>query len=99
MGKDAANQLGKLIDEAWVYHADESERLTLELEAAELGAAAPSLIEPFLVLATHTIGEHLGDWRRAWHWANAHSMGASPLRKREKHGACSTSPPSLPVNR
>jgi hypothetical protein len=65
MEKDAANQLGKLIDEGWAYHADESERLTLELEAVELGAAPPSLIAPFLVLATHTIGEHLGDWGRA----------------------------------
>jgi hypothetical protein len=65
MEMDSANRVDKLINDGWAYHADESERLTRELEAAVEEMAAPALIAPFLVLATHTIGEHLGDWPRA----------------------------------
>jgi tetratricopeptide (TPR) repeat protein len=58
--------LEELIDNGWDYHDTESQRLARELEAAaENGVTPPALLPSFLHLATHTIGEHLGDWQRA----------------------------------
>lgn len=57
--------LQKLLDNGWLYHDKESERLAHELEAAaEAGVGSDTLV-PFLHLSTHTIGEHLSDWARA----------------------------------
>jgi len=56
--------LQQLLDEGWDYHDGESARLADALEAAA-GEAREDQLEPLLKLATHTIGEHLGDWPRA----------------------------------
>lgn len=55
----------KLLEAGWDYHDTESERLARELEAAAGSGVASDILAPFLLLATHTIGEHLSDWARA----------------------------------
>lgn len=62
----ATKSLQKLLDDGWTYHDKESERLARELEAAAVAGVGSDLLLPFLHLATHTIGEHLGDWVRAF---------------------------------
>jgi hypothetical protein len=57
--------LEKLLNDGWGYHDKESKRLASELEAMAQPGVAPGLLTPFLHLATHTIGAHLGDWPRA----------------------------------
>src|ERR1700744_3248008 len=57
--------LQKLLDNGWLYHDKESERLAHELEVAGESGVGPDILVPFLHLSTHTIGEHLGDWARA----------------------------------
>ena len=57
--------LQKLLDNGWLYHDKESERLAHELEVAAESGVGPDILVPFLHLSTHTIGEHLGDWSRA----------------------------------
>jgi hypothetical protein len=57
------DSLQNLLDAGWSYHDTESERLARELEAVV--GVTPALLVPFLLLSTHTIGEHLGDWPRA----------------------------------
>lgn len=57
--------LRNLLNDGWAYHDEESERLARELESAGAADVDPELIASFLHLATHTIGEHLGDWNRA----------------------------------
>jgi len=56
--------LEQLLEDGWAYHDTQSARLAAELEAAVAEATSMTLA-PFVQLATHTIGEHLGDWRRA----------------------------------
>lgn len=58
--------LEKLLNDGWDYHDKESKRLARELEAAAEKGVASSLLAPFLHLSTHTVGEHLGDWARAF---------------------------------
>jgi hypothetical protein len=58
--------LEELLNDGWAYHDKESERLARELEDAASDGVAPAQLAPFLHLSTHTIGEHLGDWRRAF---------------------------------
>jgi hypothetical protein len=60
-----AASLQKLVADGWDYHDSESERLARELEAAASNGVPASMLDPFLFLATHTIGEHLADWARA----------------------------------
>jgi len=57
--------LRTLLEEGWRYHDADSERLARELEAASAARVDGTLLAPFVQLATHTIGEHLGDWPRA----------------------------------
>jgi hypothetical protein len=57
--------LQKLLDDGWLYHDSESDRLAGELEAAADAGIEPGFLAPFLHLSTHTIGEHLHDWTRA----------------------------------
>jgi hypothetical protein len=63
---NAAGSLKTLLDDGWGYHDKESERLARELEVAADAGVTPQDLVPFLHLSTHTIGEHLGDWRRAF---------------------------------
>jgi hypothetical protein len=56
--------LEDLLDDGWRYHDGESERLAGELEAVT--EAPPERLAAFVHLAVHTIGEHLGDWPRAY---------------------------------
>lgn len=65
VGNDEAGSLEQLLNDGWDYHDKESERLARELEAFAPEGIAPGLLVSFLHLATHTIGEHLGDWPRA----------------------------------
>ncbi len=57
--------LDTLINDGWGYHDSKSERLAQELECAPLGELTAAQAGPFLSLANHTLGEHLGDWSRA----------------------------------
>ena len=66
-----------LIREGWSYHDNESERLALELEAANLKDLEDDELVQCLHLANHTIGEHLGDWARARRFAEV-VCGANP---------------------
>ncbi|HKD23319.1 MAG TPA: hypothetical protein VKB71_14985 [Rhizomicrobium sp.] len=59
------DSLQNLLDAGWAYHDTEPARLARELEDAAHAGVAPNLLVPFLLLSTHTIGEHLGDWPRA----------------------------------
>ena len=63
--RDGTGSLERLIEQGWAYHDRESERLAVELEQAADEGVAPELLAPFLDIAVHTIGEHLGDWKRA----------------------------------
>ena len=65
-----------LIREGWGYHDTETERLADELEAASLDGWQGDEPAQCLMLANHTIGEHLGDWGRARRFAEAvHDAG------------------------
>ncbi|HVM85573.1 MAG TPA: hypothetical protein VMW18_16900 [Candidatus Binatia bacterium] len=71
--------LEQLLSDGWHYHETESARLAGELEAAADETVPPSLLAPFVNLATHTIGDHLGDWPRAL------ALGRRILRDRPPH--------------
>lgn len=58
--------LENLLNKGWDYHDKESERLASELEAAAARGVTTNELAPFLHLSNHTIGEHLGDWTRAF---------------------------------
>ncbi|HEY1753362.1 MAG TPA: hypothetical protein VGG29_19045 [Caulobacteraceae bacterium] len=76
--------LDNLLTEGFDHHAAEPERLARELEAASLdGAGAATLVE-FLRVATHTIGEHLGDWPRARRLAERALEGRTPAAETAK---------------
>lgn len=62
----ADTSLDALLTDGWNYHDTDSERLARELEAAADAELSPGALLPFLALSTHTIGEHLGDWPRAF---------------------------------
>jgi len=62
---NAASALQTLLDDGWHYHDTDSARLARELEIAAAERVDAALLAPFVHLATHTIGEHLGDWPRA----------------------------------
>ena len=61
-----AGSLEGLLSNGWDYHDKESERLARELEAAADKGVTSNDLAPFLHLSTHTIGQHLGDWTRAF---------------------------------
>ena len=56
--------LEDLLSDGWSYHDRESGRLAGELEAVT--ETPPELLAPFVHLAVHTIGGHIGDWPRAY---------------------------------
>lgn len=62
---DAVGSLETLLEEGWSCHDKESERLARELEAAAQRGVTTGFLAAFLLLSTHTLGEHLGDWARA----------------------------------
>jgi hypothetical protein len=66
VSNDKARSLEELLANGWDYHDKESERLARELEAAADQGVAAHNLAPFLHLSSHTIGEHMGDWRRAF---------------------------------
>jgi tetratricopeptide (TPR) repeat protein len=66
MSSDGAASLQELLNNGWDYHDEESERLARELEAAADKQVTSNDLAPLLHLTTHTIGEHLGDWTRAF---------------------------------
>jgi hypothetical protein len=71
--------LETLLKNGFAYHATESERLARELEAAaETARGEPACWPQFLRIATHTVGEHLGDWPRAGRLGDAVLAGQTP---------------------
>lgn len=66
VGSDGVGSLERLLNDGWDYHDKESERLARELESAAEKGVMSNDLAPFLHLSTHTIGVHLGDWRRAF---------------------------------
>lgn len=72
------SMLENFLNDAWSYHDRESERLVGELEAVI--EAPPELLASFVQLAVHTIGEHMGDWSRAY------ALGRRILRGHEASG-------------
>ena len=74
--------LEDLLDDGWRYHDRESERLAVELEAVT--AVPPERLAAFVHLAVHTIGEHLGDWPRAY------ALGRQILHRHEPDGAAAS---------
>jgi len=76
--------LETLLNDGWGYHDKESNRLARDLEAeAEKGITAVTLA-PFLHLSTHTIGEHLGDWTRAFRLGKRVLDGRTPTSETAK---------------
>ena len=73
--------LERLLNDGWDYHDTDSARLAGELEAAADEDVPPSLLAPLVNLATHTIGDHLGDWPRAL------ALGRRILRDRSPEAA------------
>ena len=53
-----------LINEGWQYHDSKPEHLAQELEDSSTSVTQEQTTN-FLNLSNHTIGEHLGDWKRA----------------------------------
>jgi hypothetical protein len=68
--------LETLLRDGWAYHDTESERLAAELEA--VATVAGDQLNPFLRLASHTIGENLADWPRARRLAERVLDGRDP---------------------
>jgi len=56
--------LGSLIEEAWRDHADHPEVVATRLADALPQVERPEDIAPFVRIAVHVHGEHLGDWQR-----------------------------------
>src|SRR3569623_1745085 len=79
LGESAMGTVEDLLDDGWRYHDRESERLAAELEAVT--AVPPERLAAFVHLAVHTIGEHLGDWPRAY------ALGRQILHGHEPDGA------------
>jgi hypothetical protein len=76
-GNDGA--LETLLNDGWSYHDKESESLARELEAAAQNGVTPAALAPFLHLSTHTIGEHLGEWPRAFTLGKRVLAGQAPI--------------------
>jgi len=76
---EGPRSLERLLDEGWEFHEKDSERLATDLEAAAQAGVAPHLLAPFLHLSTHTIGEHLGDWQRAFRLGKRVLDGHTPV--------------------
>lgn len=64
-GGDTTGSLERLLQDGWDYHDKGSERLARELEAAAQDDVPSGFVDDFLLLSTHTLGEHLRDWARA----------------------------------
>jgi len=77
----ADQSLDALLNDGWNYHDSESERLARELEAAADERLTSETLIPFLHLSTHTIGEHLGDWPRAFRLGRRALDGQTPTRE------------------
>jgi tetratricopeptide (TPR) repeat protein len=56
--------IDNLINEGWQYHDSKPERLAQELEDSSAKVTQEQTAN-FLNLSNHTIGDHLGDWKRA----------------------------------
>jgi hypothetical protein len=79
VSRNRAGSLEELLNNGWDYHGTESERLARDLEAAAEKEVLPGLLPSFLHLATHTIGEHLGDWVRALRLGKRVLDGQTPV--------------------
>jgi len=73
----SGEDLATLLQDGWGYHDTQSERLAGELEAAAMPVPA-ALLARFVFVATHTAGEHLGDWPRARRLAEPALEGHQP---------------------
>ena len=52
------------VEQAWTDHADDPAGVAARLEQAAGLVDAPGRVGPYARLATHVLGEHLGEWRR-----------------------------------
>jgi hypothetical protein len=84
MGSDEAGSVEALLNAGWDYHDKESERLARELEAAAAKGVTSDALAPFLHLSAHTIGEHLGDWARAFKLGRRVLDGQTPTGETAK---------------
>lgn len=83
-GGDAEGSLAKLLQDGWEYHDKESERLARELETVAKSGVAGDVLAAFLLLSTHTLGEHLGDWARALRLGKRVLDGRTPTAETAK---------------
>jgi hypothetical protein len=84
VGNDEAGSLDALLNNGWRFHEKESGRLARQLEAAAGKGIAPELLTSFLHLAIHTMGEHLGDWPRAFALGKQALNGQIPVSETAK---------------
>jgi len=80
-----------LLYEGFGDHDDEGERYAAELEAAAQAEVPARHLVQFAKVATHTIGEHLGDWPRAAGLVTRLLAGRTPDAETAKAWATSMS--------
>ena len=78
--------LQKLLDDGWLYHDKESDRLARELEGAAAADFGTGFLVPFVHLSTHTIGSISGIGRVRSDWASVFSTAELPRSKRPTRG-------------
>lgn len=50
------------LDSAWADHADRADEVAERLALSRGLVTSPAQLQPFVMLATHVYGEHLGRW-------------------------------------
>jgi hypothetical protein len=58
-------ELNELIQSGWARHENDTAALAADLEAHAVQVTDAEQAQPFVMLASHAIGEHLRDWPRA----------------------------------
>jgi hypothetical protein len=81
---DESVTLGKLLNDGWDYHKDDSTRFAGELEAAAEKGVTPRSVAPLLHLYAHAVGEHLGDWGRVLKFGKRVLDGYTPASETAK---------------
>ena len=76
--------LDALLYDGFDDHADAAERYAADLEGAAEGEVPAKHLVQFAKVATHTIGEHLGDWGRAARLAGRLLAERSPTAETAK---------------
>lgn len=82
-----SQNFAELIQNGWIYHETESDRLAAELENTSCKGLTVAQISQCLQLSNHTIGEHLGDWLRARKFIQS-VLEANPSSSKDSSIAC-----------